>query len=98
MRDIDQIVKSIMETCPAANVRQLRVSHPGADDDGLWFFRQPGSEFEVQIESSDGMCPFLIETDENDARLNAKSIDETVEILAKLLHLGSMGASAMPSQ
>jgi hypothetical protein len=91
MRDIDQIIHSIVNICPTVTVRQLNVSHPGADDDGLWFFNWPGSEFEVQIESSNGICPFLIETDENDARLTAKSIDETVEILTKLLHLGPLG-------
>jgi hypothetical protein len=67
MRDVDQIIHSIMNVCPTVKVRQLNVSHPGADDDGLWFFNWPGSEFEVQIESSNGICPFLIETDENDA-------------------------------
>jgi len=92
MRDIDQIIQSIKNICPTVNVRQLIVSHPGADDDGLWFFKRPGSEFEVQIESSMGVCPFLIETDESDARLTAKSIDETVEIVAKLLHLEAGGA------
>jgi len=87
MRDIDQIMQSIMSICPTLKVRQLRVSHPGADDDGLWFFEWLGSEFEVQIESSKGMCPFLVETDECDARMTTKSIGETVEVLTKLLHL-----------
>jgi hypothetical protein len=92
MRDIDQIIQSIMNKCPAMKVRQLIVSHPGADDDGLWFFKWPGSEFEVQIESPQGMCPFLIETDEDVARFATKSVDETVEILTKLLHLEPPGA------
>jgi hypothetical protein len=96
VRDIDQIIRLIVSFCPTVNVRQLNVSHPGADDDGLWFFNRPGSEFQVQIESPTGACPFLIETDESDARLTTKSIDETVEILTKLLHIGPLGAS--PSQ
>ncbi|MBZ5657711.1 MAG: hypothetical protein LAO56_20795 [Acidobacteriia bacterium] len=87
MRDIDQIIRSITQIYPAVTARQLSVSHPGVDDDGLWFFQRAGSEFEVQIESSTGMVPFLIETDESDARLTAKSINETLEILTKLLHL-----------
>jgi hypothetical protein len=85
-----------MAVCPTVKVEQFKVSHPGADDDGLWFFNRPGSEFVVQIESSPGMCPFLIETDESHARLTTKSIDETVEILAKLLHIDLLGAA--PSQ
>jgi hypothetical protein len=92
MRDIDQISQSIMNICPTVKVRQLRVSHPGTDDDGLWFFKRPGSESEVQIESSKGLCPFLIETDESDACFTTKSIEETVEVLTKLLHLEPAGA------
>jgi hypothetical protein len=87
MRDIDQIIQSLMKICPAVKVRQLEVSHPGADDDGIWFFKQPGSEFEIQLESPKGMCPFLVETDENDARLTANSTEEAVSILVQLLHL-----------
>ncbi len=95
MRDVDQIIQSIIKRCPTARVRQLKVSHPGADDDGIWFFEWPGCEFEVQIESSEGMCPFLVETDENDARLTGKSIDGTIEILTKLLHLEPTGGGRL---
>jgi hypothetical protein len=95
-RHIDQIVRAIVDLCPTVKVQQLNVSHPGADDDGLWFFNRPGGKFGVQIESPTGMCPFLIETDESDARLITKSIDETVEILARLLHIGPLGVA--PSQ
>lgn len=90
MRDVDQIIQSITRTYPAVKVRQLKVTHPGADDDGIWFFEQPGSECEVQIESSQGMCPFLIETDQSDIRVTASSVEETVETLTKLLHLESV--------
>ena len=88
MRDVDQIIKLMRSICPTVKVRQLSVSHPGVDDDGLWFFEQPASEFEVQIESSTGMCPFLIETDENDTRFTAASIEEALATITKLLHLG----------
>ena len=90
MRDVDQIIRSIIKICPAVKVRQLEVAHPGTDDDGIWFFEQSGSEFEVQIESPEGMCPFLIETDEHDARFTANSIEETLRTLVKLLHLESV--------
>jgi hypothetical protein len=65
------------------------VSHSGADDDALWFFQEPDSELEVQVESATGMLPFLIETDETDARLTVTTVDQTIEILARLLHLGT---------
>ena len=87
MRDIDQIIQSMMKICPTVKVRQHDVPHPGADDDGIWFFKRPGSEFEIQLESPKGMCPFLVETDENDARLTTSSTEETVSILVQLLHV-----------
>ena len=87
MRDVDQIIRSIKHISPGVEVRQHQVSHPGADDDGLWFFDHPNSEFRVQIESFDGMCPFLIETDESDVRCTSTSIKETVDILVRFLHL-----------
>lgn len=87
MRDVDRIVQLVKEICPGVEVKQLRVRHPGADDDELWYFDQPASEFQVQIESPEGMCPFLVETDENDDRLTGCSVEETVEILTRLLHI-----------
>jgi len=88
MRDVEKIIHEITRAYPAVKVRQLQVSHPGMDDDGIWFFVQPNSDFEVQIESSWGMCPFLIETHESNARFRSTSIDETIQIVATLLHLG----------
>jgi hypothetical protein len=87
MRDIDRVIRQIMAVCPAVKVRQLNVRHPGADDNGVWFFEQPASKFEVQVESTNGTCPFLIETDESNERLTASNVDQTVQILSKLLHL-----------
>jgi len=86
MRDVDRIIQLVRGVCPAVDVQQLRGAHPEADDDGLWYFGQPASEFQVQIESPNGMCPFLVETDENDDRLTGRSVEETVEILTRLLH------------
>lgn len=88
MRDIDTLIRSMNAIYPTVRVRQLGVSHPGADDDGLWFFQEPNSEAEVQVESSMGMCPFVVETDDSDVRLTVTSVDQAVETLARLLHLG----------
>jgi hypothetical protein len=92
MWDVDKIIVLMTKAYTNLDVRQLRVSNPG-DDDGLWFFRQPDSPFEVQIESSTGMCPFLIETDENDRRMNASTVDEAIEILSGLLHFSKTKTS-----
>ena len=94
MRDIDNLIQSFQALYPTVRVRQLEVSHPGADDDGLWFFQRSDSEFEVQIESSTGMCPFAIETSESESRLTTATIDQTIETLVRLLHLE--GSSGIP--
>jgi len=86
MRDVEKIIKAIKETSPDVKVRQLTVSHPASDDNGLWFFEQPNSECEGQIESSTRMCPFLIETHESNTRFAARFIEEAVATLAQLLH------------
>lgn len=87
MRDIEQVIESIQKFHPAVNVRQIEVSHPGADDDGLWFFSKDDGEVEVQLESASGMCPFLVETNEHDSRATTSSIGETIEVLTSWLHL-----------
>lgn len=87
MRDVDQIIRRIQEAFPGVQVRQLKVRFPGRDDDGIWFFTHPETDFEVQIESGYGTCPFLIETTETNDRFNANSIEETVQTVIKLLHL-----------
>jgi hypothetical protein len=87
VRDIEKVIQSLNTIYPVVNVRQLEVSHPGADDDGLWFFQTPESKLEVQIESSTGMFPFLIETNENDTRVTTATVGQTIETLARLLHL-----------
>ena len=87
MRDVEQVLQSITTKCPGVNIRQLQVLHPGNDDDGLWFLDWPGSGFEVQIESSTGMAPFSVEPRENDARCITETVDETVRVVLKLLHL-----------
>ena len=59
--------------------------------------KQPASKFAVQVESPQGMCPFLVETDETDARFTTSSIDETVATLTRLLHL-EKGCVGQPSE
>jgi hypothetical protein len=86
-RDIEIVIEQLQAAHPAVRVEQLQVLHPGADDDGLWFFSHPNGSFEVQLESSTGMSPFIIETDESTERVYAHSIGETVGILTQKLHL-----------
>jgi len=66
--DVDRIIELVRRVYSDVTCEQLRVVHPGADDDGLWFFTRPGVSNEVQIESSSGRCPFLIEHNDTDER------------------------------
>ncbi len=86
MRDIDLIVEKVKEQLPEIKVSQLQKSHP-ADDDGIWWFSLPGVEKDIQIESSFGNCPFIIETNElccENAR-QSNSIDEIVVMVVEYL-------------
>jgi len=42
--------------------REILLCQQAADDDGLWWFKIAGSKNDIQVESSSGNCPFLIET------------------------------------
>jgi len=87
-RDIDQIIEEVKVRLPDVQVQQLSVSHPGVDDDGLWFFGLPGIKKDIQIESSYGVCPFIIEhsnmKSSSDAE-TAHSVEEAVEKVVSYL-------------
>jgi len=78
MRDIDAIVLALLQAHPELEVERLRVAHPGADDDGLWFFRHPGSDIEVQLESPEGRCPFVFESEAHGEARVADNVDEAM--------------------
>ena len=77
-RDIDDIIAVLTAKHPRLSVHQLKVKNRG-DDDGLWFFTHPDSQFEAQLESSYGSFPFLVETDRHGERANASTIPEAVK-------------------
>ena len=83
-RDIELIIERLSATLPNVRVRQLQVVHPGADDDGVWFVSIPGRAGEVQLESSQGSCPFIIESDSSDVT-HGRTVDEVVEIVGELV-------------
>ncbi len=86
-RDIDLIMERLTATIPCVRIEQLKVKHPGADDDGLWFINIPDRGGQVQIESSDGICPFLIESNFNNERFDAHAVEEVVAMVKLLLSL-----------
>ena len=85
-RDIDRVIAGLAGRWPAITHEQLRVSHPGADDDGVWFFRHPSSDREVQVEASSGNAPFLIEG-AHAPPVTGRTVMEVIEIVARQLEL-----------
>ena len=82
--ELEQIIKGVTARLPKVQCEQLPVAH-ASDDDGLWFFRLPGREGEVQIESSTGMCPFLSESDGHPEWQVGATIDDVVSIVVQWL-------------
>ena len=83
-RDIDQVIERLKAEIPRVRVEQLSARHPGSDDDGLWFIQIPQRKEEVQIESSNGGCLFLIESDFNSERSWGHSVQEVVATIKGL--------------
>jgi hypothetical protein len=85
--DIDTIIAALKERYPPILVKQLQVAHPGADDDGLWFFKHTDSRFVVQLESSQGVFPFVVETDRHPEVGSATNLAEAVSLIESWLGL-----------
>jgi len=47
--DVERILQLVRDMYPDVICQRLPVVHPGADDDGLWFFTRPDASNEVQI-------------------------------------------------
>jgi hypothetical protein len=85
MRDIDRVIERVRAALPDVRWEQLKVSHPGVDDDGIWFFTRPGGKGDVQAESSTGMCPFLVEGDHLWQRVDRATVEETASTIVEWL-------------
>src|SRR5258706_9294182 len=93
-QDIQEVTKQIKLLLPHVVVKQLTVTHD-TDDDGIWWFSLPGVDHDIQIESSSGACPFLIETDEQSSgdALRGSTVDETSKLVVEYLRAASDGHS-----
>jgi hypothetical protein len=85
MTDVEKIADIVRAAYPDIRHQQLRVLHRGADDDALWFFTRPGVDDEVQIESHDGMCPFLVEHHGSPERRTANTPEAVARIIVEWL-------------
>ena len=96
MADVERVIELVRATFPDVIWSQLQVKYP-ADDDGLWLFHRPGQRpGRGQIESSNGMCPFLIEGDTTTERFNGGSPEDTARIVLDLLGEAAGGPSDVP--
>jgi hypothetical protein len=86
-RDIDRLIDELRRAYPGVACEQLRVAHPGADDDGVWFFTHRDCAGEVQLESSTGRLPFLVEGTDSSARDTARTVDQAIALGAARLGL-----------
>jgi hypothetical protein len=86
-RDIERVIAALRRNYPGISSEQLRVAHPGADDDGLWFFTHPRGVGEVQLESTTGTLPFLVEGTDSPACDTADTIEQAVALVAARLGL-----------
>ena len=84
--DLAHVVRRVREGLPSVQWQQAPVTHVG-DDDGVWFFWLPDLPGEVQIESSCGACPFIVETDKHDECLSADSPEMTADAIIKWLQM-----------
>ena len=96
-RDIDTVIDIVRASLPNVDVVQMHKTHP-ADDDGIWWFRLPDVANEIQLESSFGVCPFLVEHDgmtTPDEAWSAATVDEAaiavIEFLARNRADGQQG-------
>ena len=86
-RDIDLIISAVREQLPEVDVQQWQKMHP-ADDDGMWFFSLEGSKGEIQLESSSGNCPFMVESDamsRSDQATQVATVPEAVKSVTDYL-------------
>ena len=75
-----EIVERLGAAMSGVQVRRLS----GADEFGSWRIKVRSKRGRVQLASIDGDCPFSIESDFNDDRPQANSVDEVVSIVKAL--------------
>ena len=83
--DVRHIISVVRESLPQVRWARRWVSHPGADDDGIWWLWLPDQPGEVQIESSSGTCPFDLRTDKHEEEITADTVDITVKTIVDWL-------------
>jgi hypothetical protein len=83
-RDIDQIITKVKARVPTVSVTQMHKTHP-SDGDGLWWFDNGNKNHNIQFESHEGMCPFMVETEElcRAKARTAKTVEQAVQMIVE---------------
>ena len=84
MRDIDQLIAALRRRHSDLRVEQRRATQAAAGD-GIWFIKLPSTSIEVQLESSTGNCPFLLESSLSPERVHAATIGEAINMVSAML-------------
>jgi hypothetical protein len=95
-RDIDRIISQVKALLPESKVVQEPAhGHPAYYDNGIWYFSWPGASSDVQLESTSGECPFLVETNEQCCKeaLKASTVDQAVQWIVEYLSTAAEGRS-----
>jgi hypothetical protein len=92
--EVQHVIALIRQAYPVMKWTRLYVTHPGADDDGIWFFWLPDRPGEVQIESTFGVCPFIVGTDKHNECFTGASVQEVAEKAVEWLALPGGHAQA----
>jgi hypothetical protein len=82
--DIKKIIKQLNKLCPHLSIFQFSPLLD-ADDNGLWLISYNG--IGIQLESSSGNCPFLLESNEHNTRYHLNSINEVISKIETELNL-----------
>jgi len=89
-RDIDRVIASIRRGFPALVCERPRAADPAVADRGLWILRHPDLPGEVQLESSTGLFPFLVESAGSPARDTVHTLEEAVALVMTRLRLAAV--------
>ena len=84
MRDIDMVIAALRRRHSDLRVEQ-RPGAYAAVDEGIWFINLPPASTEVQLESSTGNCPFMVESTSSPERMHAATVGETINMVSTML-------------
>lgn len=87
MRDIAKIIRRMHARCSTLDVEIVRVPGAGSARQVFWRFTRPPEAQVIQVESPDGMCPFLVGSNQGGPPLVGTSVHEVVDIICGMLNL-----------